>query len=92
MRDDIKTFLERAKSYYHRMNAEYTRDMKLSLAVADCIYNLRRIKISVAYRKTDQDLSGEDKDAIREIRSLCETAEVIWAELHDHSDTEDKLK
>ncbi|RJP21269.1 MAG: hypothetical protein C4527_23655 [Candidatus Omnitrophota bacterium] len=92
MNAEIRTYLERAKSYYNRMNADFTREMKLSLESADCIYNLRRIKIAVAYRKSDQNMTQEDNEAIQEIRHLCETAEVIWSELHEKQTLGQKTK
>ncbi len=91
MKNDIKTFLERARNHYNRMQLDIKKNMKVSLETADCIYNLRRIKISVAYRRTDQNFTEEEKKMIEEIRQLCFDAEELWRELNNKKISQSKL-
>ncbi len=82
MDDQIQTMLERARRNLKMLQAELNNTQSLSLRSVESIYNLRKIRISVAYRR---DLDPEEQEMVEEICRLSQDGEEIWEELEQRS-------
>ena len=92
MNTELKQYLETAQGFHRRIEAHFTQKGVLSLEMADNVYNLRRIKIAVAYRSNVHGIPIEDKKAIEEICQLYADAEAMLRKVHSKKGAPEKVR
>lgn len=84
MSTPIHVYFEKAQRYYQRVQANLERKNAITLDLAECIDNLRLIRISVAYRYNLENLGAEEKRCIDQICAICDEAERTWKALREN--------